>query len=450
MKKGIPCLLFLVVAGLLTAETVQAQGTAFTYQGRLNTVGGAANGSYDLTFTVYDSTNEPGTIVAGPLTNSAVSVSNGLFTVTLDFLGGVFDGNPRWLEIGVRSNGAGIFTTLSPRQALLPAPYAIAAGNLIGSLPSAQLNGVYTNAVTFNNPGNSFTGNGSGLTNVAIAAIQNATNNALAIATNAFLGTASSNAFQFLVNFFSRNTKFVDAGNGSDTNDGSVNYPWATVAEANANTPAGWTVAIAPGTYAGTATNGNVNWWLADSATVTFSWTGGCSNKIIGSGNVFFSGMGDGTSVQICDIKCHDFSTSGICTNFDNTTFLIICDTNSYLSFVGAGTGVNTLRINCQTSSVLSFMLYASGCSYMNINLCADTILTGGTLLVGSSSSFHAKKMVCSGNIISSGSLDWDVGYCQISGTFILTGTPVNFIGDPVFSQPNVTLSATSGAYQIR
>jgi hypothetical protein len=126
----------------------------------------AANGNYDLTFTVYDSiTNESG-IIGVPLTNSAVAVSNGLFTVTLDFGGGVFDGSARWLEIGVRTNGVGTFTTLSPRQAILPTPYAIAAGNLIGALPAAQLSGVYTNGVTFNNPGNSFAGNGSGLTNL--------------------------------------------------------------------------------------------------------------------------------------------------------------------------------------------------------------------------------------------------------------------------------------------
>ena len=111
--------MFLVVAGLLTAETVQAQGTAFTYQGRLNTVGGAATGSYDLTFTVYDAVTD-GNPVGSALTNSPTAVSNGLFTVTLDFAGGVFNGNPRWLEIGVRTNGSGSFTTLSPRQAIRP------------------------------------------------------------------------------------------------------------------------------------------------------------------------------------------------------------------------------------------------------------------------------------------------------------------------------------------
>jgi hypothetical protein len=168
MKKGISHLLFLVVAGLLAVETVQAQGTAFTYQGRLNTAGVAASGSYDLTFTLY-ATNSGGSAVAGPITNSATAVSNGLFTVTVDFKTNVFDGSARWLEIGVGTNGGGGFMTLSPRQQLMPTPYAIfanMASNLSGSLPAAQLNGTVplgTLPTTLTNLAN---GNGGGLTNL--------------------------------------------------------------------------------------------------------------------------------------------------------------------------------------------------------------------------------------------------------------------------------------------
>ena len=35
-------------------STVFAQGTAFTYQGRLNDGGAPANGTYDLTFALFD------------------------------------------------------------------------------------------------------------------------------------------------------------------------------------------------------------------------------------------------------------------------------------------------------------------------------------------------------------------------------------------------------------
>jgi hypothetical protein len=108
-----------------------AQGTAFTYQGRLTDGATIANGSYDFRFTLFDSTNLPGTVVAGPATNSATVVSNGLFTMTLDFGGTVFDGSSRWLEIATRTNlgGTGSFSTLSPRQKLTSAPYAVRAAN---------------------------------------------------------------------------------------------------------------------------------------------------------------------------------------------------------------------------------------------------------------------------------------------------------------------------------
>ena len=102
-------------------------GTAFTYQGRLVEGGSSANGIYDVRFTIYDAAS--GGSVSGVLTNAATPVTNGLFTVTLDFGDGVFDGNVRWLEIGVRTNGGSAFTTLSPRQPLTPAPYALYAPN---------------------------------------------------------------------------------------------------------------------------------------------------------------------------------------------------------------------------------------------------------------------------------------------------------------------------------
>src|SRR3977135_2157821 len=95
----------LAMAWLLNSVPLHAQGTAFTYQGRLADSGAPANGTYDLRFTVYDALSI-GNSVAGPVSNATTAVSNGIFTVTLDFGAGVFPGAGRWLEIGVRPGGS--------------------------------------------------------------------------------------------------------------------------------------------------------------------------------------------------------------------------------------------------------------------------------------------------------------------------------------------------------
>lgn len=90
---------FIATAG---AQEVPRQ---INYQGLLTAGGQPATGLYDLQFILYGEAGG-GTAVAGPITNSPVGVTNGLFTTTLDFGIGVFTHNACWLEIGVRSNGA--------------------------------------------------------------------------------------------------------------------------------------------------------------------------------------------------------------------------------------------------------------------------------------------------------------------------------------------------------
>src|SRR2546426_12425555 len=76
-------LTLVTLSALNPRPSALAQGTAFTYQGRLTDSGGPASGSYDLRFQVFDGSSGNG-LIAGPLTNSA-AVTNGLFTVVLDF-----------------------------------------------------------------------------------------------------------------------------------------------------------------------------------------------------------------------------------------------------------------------------------------------------------------------------------------------------------------------------
>jgi hypothetical protein len=168
---------------VLNSISAIAQSPAFTYQGRLDSGGSPANGTYDLRFTLYDEAGG-GVQRGGPFTNGAIVVSAGLFTVTLNFGADVFNGAPRWLELAVRTNGSGPFSILNPRQLLTPTPYAVAATKVIGpvaasqlsgTIPAASLNGTYSGAVVLNNADNIFSGVGAGLTSLDASRLSSGT-----------------------------------------------------------------------------------------------------------------------------------------------------------------------------------------------------------------------------------------------------------------------------------
>jgi hypothetical protein len=142
-------------------------GTAFTYQGSLTDNGSPANGDYDFRFQLYDAATG-GSQVGSTVALEDVSVADGLFTVRLDF-GEVFDGMALWLAIGVRpGDETGAYTSLSPRQALTAAPYALYArlapwSGLIG-MPSGFADGVDHNSggdITAVSAGTGLTGGGT-------------------------------------------------------------------------------------------------------------------------------------------------------------------------------------------------------------------------------------------------------------------------------------------------
>jgi len=113
---------------LLLGHPSSGQDTSITYQGRLNAGANPVAGIYDFEFSLFPEASG-GTVLDAPVTNLAVSVSNGLFTAEVDFGKTAFPGDQRWLEIGVRSNGIGGFVALSPRQRITSTPYALRALN---------------------------------------------------------------------------------------------------------------------------------------------------------------------------------------------------------------------------------------------------------------------------------------------------------------------------------
>lgn len=135
-----PMAIFVVTSEFSTAR---AQGTGFTYQGALNNGGAPANGFYDFEFSLYPNSAGTGAKVGSTISATDVGVTNGLFSLALDF-GGVFSGNDTWLAVSVRSNGVGSYTSLTPLQELTPTPYAIfaaTASNVSGTLPATQISG---------------------------------------------------------------------------------------------------------------------------------------------------------------------------------------------------------------------------------------------------------------------------------------------------------------------
>jgi len=125
---------------------IAAINDTFTYQGSLTENGLPANGLYDFSVSIWDS-------VAGGTKKTDcdlartqnIPVNGGLFTIVCaptTFVD-IFNGYDRYLEVKVKKDGAGSYTTLS-RQSITPTPYAL------GLRPGAVVKDA-TSSVSFNN-----------------------------------------------------------------------------------------------------------------------------------------------------------------------------------------------------------------------------------------------------------------------------------------------------------
>jgi len=117
------CALIAGIVMTLVALPNAAFADAFTYQGRLSNAGEAAEGDFDLRFRLFDGA-VAGNQIGSEIQALSVAVTGGLVTVDLDFGEDAFGPSARWLEIDVRSAGESAYTTLAPRQPILPAPVA--------------------------------------------------------------------------------------------------------------------------------------------------------------------------------------------------------------------------------------------------------------------------------------------------------------------------------------
>ena len=129
-----------------------AQTSTVTYQGRLTDSASPANDTYEMQFSLFGSVagNDQ---IGSTISNSSVTVTNGVFTVQLDFSPATpfATGADRWLQIAVRkASGPAGFTTLSPRQQITSSPYSIRtlSASVADSLSSACVGCVNDNNVS--------------------------------------------------------------------------------------------------------------------------------------------------------------------------------------------------------------------------------------------------------------------------------------------------------------
>ncbi len=308
---------FIALALLASFNQAAAQGTAFTYQGRLNSSGSSANGNYDFTFALFPNSTGSSGQIGGTLTNLDVGVTNGLFTVTLDF-GANFPGASRWLAIGVRTNGGASFTPLTPLQQLTPTPYAIyapnagvsasassvAASNISGAIPLGQLPAaVLTNGEAGVTLTGSFTGNGGGLTNIADWHLAGNTGTT----SNNYLGTTDNQPLQIRVGG-------AQAGLITPSN-GSPNIVFGAAQNVISN-----------GTYGASILGGSNNIIAATANLSTIG--GGNQNLILGAANNSVVAGGSFNSIS----NSADYS---VVAGGENNSFW----PNASFGFIGSGTG---------------------------------------------------------------------------------------------------------------
>jgi hypothetical protein len=403
---------FAITAALLWwGPLARAQGTAFTYQGRLNDGSSPASGLYDITFTLFEATTN-GNLISGPVLKSATAVSNGLFTVTLDFGTGAFDGSSRWLELAVRTNGGSAFVTLAPRQLLTPAPYAI----LAGVAQQTASNSVTTSSIVANAIGPDKIANGTvvrslnGLTEaVTLSAGANVSitpsGNDLQISAGAtggsgwalngnsgtspntnFLGTTDNQPLELRAN--NQRVLRLEAISSSLNYTGAVNH----VGGSSGNF-------IAPGSSGSTIAGGGAITAFGEAATNSISSDfaflgGGRSNSIGSSSHHSFLGGGQYNSIQPNSVfsvlggggrnSIHSGSHlavlgGGINNSIQSNAYYSVLaggwnnsiQPNAFISFIGGGTG-NVI----QTNSAYSFI--GGGAANCISPTSGSSFITGG------------------------------------------------------------------------
>jgi len=233
MLRSLACLL--LFGGALHAAPL---GTAFTYQGRVLVSGVAYTGTCDFSFSLWDAmgTGSPptgGSLAAVPVGPTAIPVSSGLFTATLDFGANAFNSQARFLQIAVGCPSGSSAVALAPRQEVKPAPYALALPFVRSTSGAASPN------IVGGSSSNSVDGASSGITVAGGGALGNA-NVGLGDYATVSGGSKNNAGFDWAtIGGGYNNAAFGNAATIGGGASNTANPQWSTISGGSANTTGG-------------------------------------------------------------------------------------------------------------------------------------------------------------------------------------------------------------------
>jgi hypothetical protein len=341
---------FVVLLIAIQPNNASAQTPAFTYQGKLADNGTPANGLYDFIVSLWDAGTN-GNQIGSTLNLVNRQVTDGIFTLTLNFGAGVFNGQSRFLEISVKPSGsANPPTVLSPRQFVVSTPYAIKSlgsasadslslacvncitssqilsvngSSIVGPIPLGSLpqgNNNYIQNTTIEQPSSAFNVSGVGRANIFDAALQ------FSILGNRILSNLGVN------NLFAGN----GSGQNNTTGDNESFFGWQSGVSNTTGTGNSFF-----GSLAGQLNNtGNDNSFFGRGA--GFSNTVGSSNSYFGANAGRF---GSGNNNSFFGVTA-GFGSLGNDNSFFGASAGKLSTNSSNNSFFGSSAGLNNAASN--------------------------------------------------------------------------------------------------------
>lgn len=393
--------IFSVLFIIFLAINANAQGSSFTFQGKLNDNSLPANGTYEMQFRLLDSnSNQVGTTY----TATNVSVVNGIFTTRVTFGILAFDGNPRFLEIGVRPAGStSAFTILAPPQSVLSVPYSLRAlnagtadlaTNATNADNSAQLGGiaasqyVLTTDSRLSDARNPLAGSGNYIQN---RTSQQSTSNFNISGNGTLGGLLSANTVNSATQFNINNNRVLSVS-GTNNIFGGVNSGLNNTGSGNAffggqsgqNNTTGINNAFF-GFNAGNANNGGgantfigVNAGIANvgSSNNTFLGANAGNTNLTGNGNTYLGANSDGgfliTNAVAIGQKAYVGQSDSLVLGSINGVNGATADTN-----VGIGTSTPSTKLYIRDNQSTSLTIDSSSTQGAGISL--DNTRNSGT-----------------------------------------------------------------------